>query len=110
MSVADRHYVGEASQEYHEKKRAIPDVAMPWVARLRAEKLQPFIQKTDTVFEFGAGYGWNMVELHCGRKVAYGCITMTATTELRSGLLQLRHWKTTRNEHRLKSNHRRECY
>ena len=71
MSVADRHYVGEASQEYHEKKRTIPDVAVPWVARLRAEKLQPHIQNTDTVFEFGAGYGWNLVELRCARKIAY---------------------------------------
>lgn len=71
MSVAERHYVGEASQEYHEKKRAIPDVAVPWVSRLRAEKLQPHIENTDTVFEFGAGYGWNLVDLRCGRKLAY---------------------------------------
>jgi SAM-dependent methyltransferase len=71
MSVADRHYVGEQSQEYHEKKRAIPDLAVPWVARLRAEKLQPHIQNTDTVFEFGAGYGWNLLELRCARKLAH---------------------------------------
>ena len=73
-----RHYVGEASQDYHQKKRAIPEPALPWVARLRAEKLQPFIAATDTVFEFGAGYGWNLVELRCLRKVAFDIAELAA--------------------------------
>lgn len=71
MTGAERHYAGTQASEYHEKKRAIPDPAVPWVARLRAAKLQPFIEPADTVFEFGAGYGWNLVELRCGRKVAH---------------------------------------
>jgi SAM-dependent methyltransferase len=71
MNSAERHYVGEQSQEYHGKKRAVPPDAIPWVAHLRAEKLQPFIRPTDTVFEFGAGYGWNLLELRCARKVAF---------------------------------------
>ncbi len=70
MSSAERHYVGEQSREYHEKKRAIPDAAVPWVARLRAEKLLSFVSPTDTVFEFGAGFGWNLLNLRCARKVA----------------------------------------
>ena len=71
MSGAERHYAGAGAREYHEKKRSIPDGAVPWVARLRAAKLQPCIQPTDTVFEFGAGFGWNLLELRCGRKVAH---------------------------------------
>jgi SAM-dependent methyltransferase len=81
MTTADRHYVGEASQEYHGKKRAIPEVAVPWVSRLRAEKLQPFIRDTDTVFEFGAGYGWNLVALHCARKVAFDIAELPVAPE-----------------------------
>ena len=71
MTGAERHYAGENAAQYHEKKRGIPEAAVGWVARLRAEKLQPHIGPADVVFEFGAGYGWNLMELRCGRKVAY---------------------------------------
>jgi len=71
MTSPERHYIGEKGREYHEKKRAIPERAIPWVARLRAEKIQAFVRAGDTVFEFGAGFGWNLLELKCARKVAY---------------------------------------
>lgn len=71
MSGAARHYIGAAGREYHEKKRGIPDRAVSWVARLRAEKIQPFVRPEDTVFEFGAGFGWNLFELRCARKAGY---------------------------------------
>jgi SAM-dependent methyltransferase len=71
MSSAERHYRGEQGRNYHEKKRAVPESAVPWVARLRAEKIQPFVQAGDTVFEYGAGFGWNLLELWCARKLAY---------------------------------------
>ena len=71
MTSADRHYTGEAGQQYHLGKRSLPPNAVPWVARLRAAKIQPYIQPTDTVFEYGAGFGWNLLNLRCSRRLAY---------------------------------------
>ena len=70
-SDARRHYEGDAGKRYHETKRAIPPAAYPWVARLRAEKLTPFVRETDTVFEFGVGFGWNLAALRCQRKIGF---------------------------------------
>ena len=66
----EQFYRGEAGQRYQQQKRAVPDAAIPWVARLRAEKLQPHIKPTDTVVEFGAGLGWNLTGLNCARRIA----------------------------------------
>ena len=68
---ASRHYEGEAGRRYHEEKRAIPEAAYPWVARLRAAKLVPQIQPSDTVLEFGVGFGWNLAQLDCRRKLGH---------------------------------------
>lgn len=64
-------YEGEQGKRYHESKRRIPDEAAPWVARLRAEKLGPFIRETDSVLEYGVGFGWNLAALRCARRVGY---------------------------------------
>ncbi len=66
-----QHYRAAAGQQYHGGKRALPAAALPWVARLRAEKFQPHVRPTDTVLEFGVGAGWNLRELRCARKL--GC-------------------------------------
>jgi len=66
-----QHYQGEEGRRYHELKRAIPDAAIPWVARSRARKLQPFIKPSDVVFEYGVGYGWNLLGLQCALKLGY---------------------------------------
>ena len=71
MTSADRHYTGEAGQQYHTGKRSIPSVAIPWVANLRAGKIQPHVRPTDTVFEYGAGYAWNLLSLRCSRRLAF---------------------------------------
>lgn len=68
---ATRHYVGEAGQQYHQQKRSIPESAFPWVAKLRAEKISPYLTETDTVFEFGVGFGWNLAQLHCARRFGH---------------------------------------
>jgi ubiquinone/menaquinone biosynthesis C-methylase UbiE len=70
MSAApEQFYRGEAGQRYQQQKRAVPDEAIPWVARLRAEKLQPHINPTDTVVELGVGLGWNLARLKCARRI-----------------------------------------
>jgi SAM-dependent methyltransferase len=66
-----RYYTGEAGQQYHRGKRSIPESAFPWMARLRSEKIFPHITPTDSVFEFGVGYGWNLAQLKCAKKI--GC-------------------------------------
>lgn len=68
---AAHHYQGEAGQAYHQKKRALPPEAFPWVARLRAEKFAPHIRATDTVVEFGVGAGWNLAELKAAHRIGY---------------------------------------
>ena len=68
---AARHYQGEAGRAYHEGKRGIPSAALPWVARLRAEKFSPYVRVTDTVVEFGVGAGWNLAELKCARRIGF---------------------------------------
>ncbi len=68
---AARHYQGEAGRSYHEGKRGIPPEALPWIARLRAEKFTPHIRATDTVVEFGVGAGWNLAELKCARRIGF---------------------------------------
>jgi SAM-dependent methyltransferase len=71
LESAKRHYTGNPGQRYHHGKRMLPDLAYPWVARLRAEKLAPYIQPTDAVFEYGTGAGWNLADLNCRQKIGY---------------------------------------
>jgi SAM-dependent methyltransferase len=68
---AERHYRGATGAAYHQGKRAVPDKAVCWVTRLRAEKLARFVKATDVVFEYGAGFGWNLAHLNCRRKLAF---------------------------------------
>src|SRR5688572_26094287 len=68
-ATSEQFYRGEAGQRYQQQKRAVPDEAVPWVARLRAEKLQPHINPSDIVVEFGAGLGWNLAHLKCARRI-----------------------------------------
>lgn len=66
-------YRGDPGRAYHEGKRGLPAVAVPWVHRLRADKFQPWVKTEDVVFELGVGAGWNLAALGCSRRV--GCDT-----------------------------------
>jgi SAM-dependent methyltransferase len=66
-----KHYSGESGRVYHEQKRGIPESAFDWVAQLRAKKIAPYIKPTDTVFEYGVGWGWNLGALQCARKTGF---------------------------------------
>jgi SAM-dependent methyltransferase len=70
-SEAERHYRGDAGQQYHLGKRALPERAFPWVAALRARKFSTHVRPTDVVLEYGVGAGWNLAALPCRRKI--GC-------------------------------------
>jgi SAM-dependent methyltransferase len=66
-----QRYQGKEGRHYHESKRSIPEQAFPWVARLRAEKISPYIEQQETVFEYGVGFGWNLTQLNCRRRLGF---------------------------------------
>ncbi|HEV56413.1 MAG TPA: class I SAM-dependent methyltransferase [Phycisphaerales bacterium] len=66
-----QRYQGRQGRAYHEVKRGIPDVALPWVAASRAAQLAHFVTPRDAVLEYGVGSGWNLAVLPCGRKLGY---------------------------------------
>lgn len=84
--AASQLYRGLSGQAYHHGKRGIPVPALPWIYRLRAEKLQPWVAPTDTVVELGVGSGWNLATLPCARKI--GCDAVD-DPEIRQRLAQL---------------------
>lgn len=71
VEPAQRRYQGEAGRRYQEEKRGIPEAAVPWVARLRAQKLAPFVRPGNVVLEYGVGQGWNLSALTCRRKIGF---------------------------------------
>ena len=74
---AEAPYSGPSSVEYHVGKRSIPEVAVPWVCRARAELFQTWIRPEHTVFEFGCGWGWNLGALQCRRRMGHDVAPMT---------------------------------
>jgi ubiquinone/menaquinone biosynthesis C-methylase UbiE len=67
-SASAKHYTGAEGRLYHEQKRGVPEASVPWIARLRAEKIQPWVRSGDVVFEYGVGSGWNFLALECREK------------------------------------------
>jgi SAM-dependent methyltransferase len=66
-----RHYQGESGRHYQEEKRGVPDAALPWIFRLRAEKFAPQVPPQSVVLEYGVGQGWNLAALTCRRKIGF---------------------------------------
>jgi SAM-dependent methyltransferase len=74
MSFEDRveqRYRADQGRFYHQSKRAVPEVAYPWIAALRARKIQPEVTVEDVVFEYGVGTGWNLAQLRCKRRIGF---------------------------------------
>jgi SAM-dependent methyltransferase len=69
FEATENRYRGSEGRAYQDGKRSVPPQAFRWLARLRAEKFQPYIQRTDEILEIGAGLGWNLAELNCARRV-----------------------------------------
>lgn len=72
-------YRGEQGKAYHDGKRQLRPDALPWVMAMRAEKFQRHVSRTDIVFEYGVGSGWNLGKLECARKI--GCDAATFLRE-----------------------------
>jgi SAM-dependent methyltransferase len=86
MPTITQRYEGESGRRYHGAKRAIPNAALPWVARLRAEKLAPNVRSGDVVLEYGVGYGWNLAALSCRRRIGFDVATFLAPEVRASGI------------------------
>jgi SAM-dependent methyltransferase len=66
-----QRYSGEGGKAYHDTKRSVPDSAYSWIAKLRAEKIEPQINPGDTVLEYGVGTGWNLAQIKCKRRLGF---------------------------------------
>lgn len=67
----ERRYRGEAGRAYHQATHSVPDISYSWVARLRAEKIGPYVHAKDTVLEYGVGIGWNLARIACERRLGF---------------------------------------
>jgi SAM-dependent methyltransferase len=56
---------------YYSAELAMSETAYAMVSRQRAEKIQPYIKPSDTVFEFGVGSGLNLASLTCGARYGF---------------------------------------
>jgi SAM-dependent methyltransferase len=68
---AKQWYTGECGKAYQDTKRSIPRKAYPWVAKLRMEKISPYVRPDDCVLEYGVGTGWNLAQLNCKQKLGF---------------------------------------
>jgi len=41
------------------------------MGRVRAAKIQPYLKTADKVFEYGVGFGWNLMALRCAEKIGF---------------------------------------
>jgi SAM-dependent methyltransferase len=56
---------------YDGSSLAVPEAAYPWVARLRAAKIAPYVKEDDTVLEYGVRFGWNLASIQCKRRIGF---------------------------------------
>ncbi len=87
-------YVGEASAAYHQEKRSVPATALPWIVRARADLFRRRVRPTDTVLEWGCGFGWNLAGLTCVRRVGHDVAESLQAPVEASGIEFLRHPET----------------
>ncbi len=74
-------YQGRSGQQYHEGKRGVPALALPWIHRLRAEKFGAWVRPDDRVLELGVGAGWNLAALRCQHRLGCDAADNTAMRE-----------------------------
>jgi SAM-dependent methyltransferase len=74
FSVKDtitQRYQNEGGRSYHATVHVNDSTVNQVIATQRARKLQPFIQDSDHLLEFGAGLGVNLFQLKCASIMAY---------------------------------------
>lgn len=68
---AENIYRGANGEDYHQAVHDLPALSIPWVTKLRSEKLSRHLSVSEEVFEYGAGLGFNIRGLNARVKVAY---------------------------------------
>ena len=58
-----QQYKGEKGERYHGTLNFVPDKAYPWVAKLRRNKITPFISEQNIILEYGNLSSWNVQTL-----------------------------------------------
>ncbi|MHC1766667.1 MAG: methyltransferase domain-containing protein [Verrucomicrobiia bacterium] len=81
-----QRYQGSEGMRYHKAKRAIPEAAFHWVARLRAEKIAPHVRSSDVVLEYGVGFGWNLAALTCAHRIGFDVGEFLGTAVRKHGI------------------------
>jgi len=69
--VVKRKDNAERETKYPGGERAVPNSAYPWVARLRATKINPHMTEDDTVLEYGVRFGWNIALVKAKRRIGF---------------------------------------
>jgi SAM-dependent methyltransferase len=67
----EQRYKGEKGKQYHETRLFVPDVAYPWVAKLRSCKFSSEVDEKDTLFEYGIGTGLNISRIRCKKRLGF---------------------------------------
>ena len=84
--AVEQRYSGKNGKNYHRAKHVVPDEVYRWVARLRAEKIGPFVTPEDTVLEYGVGNGWNLAGLHCHERLGFDLSEHLESTVMNHGI------------------------
>jgi SAM-dependent methyltransferase len=66
-----QRYTGQDGATYHAAVHVKDRFVLQVLAQQRSRKFQPLIKPNDTVLEFGAGLGVNLLNLRCQRRVAF---------------------------------------
>lgn len=81
-----QRYKAQEGARYHRSKRGIPESAYPWIASLRARKIQPEVAAADVVLEYGVGTGWNLAQLRCARRLGFDLADSVAPVLAQHGI------------------------
>jgi SAM-dependent methyltransferase len=90
-----QRYTGQDGASYHASVHVKDQFVLNVLAKSRSRKFQPLVKPNDTVLEFGAGLGVNLLNLRCQQRVAFdasdaGCeICATAGVEFTTDIEEL---------------------
>lgn len=65
------YYKGESGERYFETVLGMDRRTRETIAKVRALKIQPWIDPGESILEYGVGTGLNLARLRCARKVGY---------------------------------------
>lgn len=64
-------YKNKGGASYHQSVHDVSKIQYSWISRERAKKIQPFINKSDILLEYGSGIGFNLRNITAKNIYAY---------------------------------------